>query len=383
MAEVPKVTVIIPSKPGDSLSNPLEALGHCGYPTDRLEILHATGFHPSVQRNQAAREATGDVLYFLDSDAAPAVPSDAFPDGTLRHLTGFFSDRMDTASHPARLPHPPRMAGGPSWTPPTDSRFQQAAGWMFSSFFGGGAIRSRYASIGSTRPAGQHELILCNLMMDRQAFLDLGGFNERLYPNEENDLIVRFLRSGGQAFYVPEAGIWRSQRSTPWKFLTQVFTYGRGRAEQTKVLPSSLSPMAPVAAGIALYLILLPVWLTAGWLTAGRFGVAALLFPGALYGMTIFLASLLIGIRSRSHDMVWRTLPLFILGHAGYGAGFLAGLSGLAHGKKPVSTESVRIERVHLERSISISSDPAPRKQRSDNNIKDGDAQTPTSCFSG
>jgi hypothetical protein len=240
------------------------------------------------------------------------------------------------------------MAGGPSWTPSTDSGFQRAVGWMFGSLFGGGAIRARYASVGHTRPAGQHELILCNLMMDRKAFLDLGGFDERLYPNEENDLIVRFIQAGGQAWYVPEAGVWRSQRPTLRRFLVQVFTYGRGRAEQTRIRPSSLSPMAPAAAVFALYLLSLPAWLVVGWQAAGWAGAATVFLPGAIHALLSSAASLQIGLRSGAPTLALRAFPLFALNHAGYGIGFLAGLAGWAHGRKPDASDEVRIERINL-----------------------------------
>jgi hypothetical protein len=241
------------------------------------------------------------------------------------------------------------MAGGPSWTPPSDSPFQQAVGRMFGSLFGGGAIRARYASVGPERRAGQHELILCNLMMDRKAFLDLGGFDERLYPNEENDLIVRFQKAGGEAWYVPEAGVWRSQRPTLRLFLRQVFTYGRGRAEQTRVLPSSLSPMAPAAAAFALYLGLLPVWVAAGWLALDRIGLGAVLLPGMAHALLSLVASVRIGVQSGSPGTALRAFPLFALNHAGYGIGFLAGLTGWARGRTPSTSESVLIEQIALD----------------------------------
>lgn len=337
----PKISVIIPSRPGESVPLPLRALRAGACPPDRLEILHATGCHPSAQRNRAARAATGEILYFLDSDAAPATSPEASGQDTMSRLAACFAPDPDGAL-------PRLIAGGPSWTPPSDSPFQRAAGLVFASPFGGGAVRARYASIGRTRPAGQHELILCNMMIDRRSFLDLGGFDERLYPNEENDLIVRFLRSGGSALYVPEAGAWRSQRPTLRAFCRQVFTYGRGRAEQTRLRPSSLSPMAPAAAALTLYLLAFPALAAGGTRFWGARGVLFALAPAALYALGLAAAGIHTAIRAGAPSMVLRTLPLFAINHIGYGLGFLAGLLGLARGRPAGSSEPVRIERIPL-----------------------------------
>lgn len=325
-----KISVILPSRPEEDVSRAVEALRETGFPPDRLEILHVTGRHPSVQRNLAAREATGDVLYFLDNDAAPGAPSDFCPAGALATLAALFD-----GTAVSRL-----MAGGPSWTPPTDSPLQQAIGLVFASAVGGGAVRARYASVGKTRPAGQHELILCNLMMERASFLELGGFDERLYPNEENDLIVRFLKSGGRALYVPEAGVWRSQRSTLRAFTRQVFTYGRGRAEQTRVNPASLTFMAPAAAGLALYLIGLPLIALAGGLLGGPTGLVLSLAPAIGYILMLCIAGSLCSLTAGKPELARRTVPLFLINHVGYGLGFVAGLLGLAKGRPPKEADA-------------------------------------------
>jgi len=44
-------------------------------------------------------------------------------------------------------------------------------------------------------------LILCNLVAPQGTLLKLGGFNEALYPNEENALMDEMQKQGGKLLY--------------------------------------------------------------------------------------------------------------------------------------------------------------------------------------
>ena len=338
--ERPRISVIVPSRPDEDVSACLAALARTEYPADRIEVFHVTGDHPSVQRNRCAEQARGEVLYFLDSDSRIHPPSGpGARDDTLSRLADALAGARGTAPHDGRgadlsnhlSGH--RIAGGPSLTPPDDSPLQQAIGLVFGSAFGTGAIRARYRPLGAMRESNQLEIILCNLMMDREAFLALGGFNERLYPNEENELMDRFQRGGGRILYVPEAGVWRSQRRTWRAFVRQVFTYGRGRADQTRVNPKSLSPVLLIAAAFAVYValllplsVLLAAW--GPWLPAGARAIAAIALwgPLALHGAAVVAASVAACAASGRWSALARLPALFVVNHLGYGIGFIAGM---------------------------------------------------------
>jgi GT2 family glycosyltransferase len=194
----------------------LESLKKVDYPADLFEILVAEGSQPSKQRNRAAAVASGDIIYFLDDDSMVA------PD-FLRRTERHYADPAVAA------------VGGPSLTPKTDTLLQKAHGLSLASLFGGGGVRNRYRQTGATRATGDHELILCNLSIRREVFLEFGGLDERLYPNEENELMERILRTGLLLIHDPELAVYRSQRPTFRAFIRQLFTYGRGRAEQTLI----------------------------------------------------------------------------------------------------------------------------------------------------
>jgi GT2 family glycosyltransferase len=90
----------------------------------------------------------------------------------------------------------------------------------------------RYSSKGEKRKATEAELILCNLSIRRNIFEANGGFNERLFPNEENEFLQRLKENGYSLIYEPEAKVFRYPEKSLFRFLKHIFNYGRGRSEQ-------------------------------------------------------------------------------------------------------------------------------------------------------
>jgi succinoglycan biosynthesis protein ExoA len=128
----------------------------------------------------------------------------------------------------------------------------------FASVFGGGGMRNRYRQSGVIRMSGDRELILCNLSFRREPFLAHGGFDERLYPNEENELLERVRRDGGRLIHDPDLSVFRSQRPSLKAFCRQLFSYGRGRGEQT-ILSGVVKPITFIPPLFLIYLLLLPL----------------------------------------------------------------------------------------------------------------------------
>ena len=234
---MPTFSFIIPVKPGGRV-RALEALRRVGEQDHPYEVLIAEGTRPSRQRNQAAQQSRGDILYFLDDDSR--VDADC-----LAQCAAAFAE--------------PGVAvvGGPSLTPEDDTPLQQLFGAALSSPFGAGGVRNRYRSAGVPRATTERELILCNLAIRRDAFLTSGGLDERLYPNEENELLDRIHAGGATLMHIPALRVTRSQRPTLGAFCRQMFSYGRGRGQQTRIAgPGSLTGFIPLA--FLAYLALLP-----------------------------------------------------------------------------------------------------------------------------
>jgi cellulose synthase/poly-beta-1,6-N-acetylglucosamine synthase-like glycosyltransferase len=221
--KLPLVSIIIPVKPGGYVKA-LNSVKLLDYPRDRMEVFIAEGCQPSRQRNEAAKEASGEILYFLDDDSCPHSYN-------LRRLAGHFA-KSDVA-----------VAGGPSITPDSDSFIQHCFSDIFTSLFGGGGVRNRYRKAGLARETTEKELILCNLAFRAGLFNEMGGLNERLYPNEENELMARLHHKDYRLIYDPEIFAFRSHRKRLYDFIKQNFRYGRGRMEQTILYPKSFSFM--------------------------------------------------------------------------------------------------------------------------------------------
>ena len=305
-------SIIIPVKPGGYVAA-CEHLKKIMPDDPGYEILLAEGRAPSRQRNLAASEAGGDVLYFLDDDSLIS------PENLALCSAGM--------SDPAVA-----VVGGPSLTPAGDSRLQQLFGYALASAFGSGAVGNRYRACGKIRETTDKELILCNLAVRRSVFAGLGGFNERLYPNEENEFLERVTSAGFTLLHDPSMLVYRSQRRTLKAFIRQMFSYGRGRGQQTLITSSySLTSFIPLF--FDLYLVIALICIK----------YVLLLVPLVVYLTAAFASSLIALLRTG------RLFSLFLIGiyplmHIVNGAGLLW---GLVIGKpEPLGDGSIRIRRI-------------------------------------
>lgn len=290
----PLVSIIIPTKPGKRVSA-LECVKWLDYPLDRLEVFISEGMQPSRQRNEAVKAAKGDILYFLDDDSC------AIPD-VLKKIVRHFEDEKVA------------VVGGPSITPEGDTLIQKSFGAALGSLFGGFSIRNRYRRAGKARVSSENELILCNLAFRKSYFVEEGGLNEKLYPNEENELMNKLNKKGYRLIHDPDAYVLRSQRRT-WKaFMKQMLNYGRGRAEQTIAGPYSFNPSHLVPTLFLLYLLSLLFFQNIFYL-----------LPLACY----LLANLSYSAYSASEQKEWRFLyalpPVYLFMHICYGTGMIWG----------------------------------------------------------
>jgi cellulose synthase/poly-beta-1,6-N-acetylglucosamine synthase-like glycosyltransferase len=291
---LPSVTVIIAARPDQAEIKAVVSTRALDYPPDKLEIIVARGRQPSVQRNAAMRAAHGELIYFLDDDSVTQLDN-------LRRAVRHFDDRNVW------------IVGGPNLCPPDAPALEQVFALVMRSWLAFGSSRARYASVGALRESSEKELILCNLVVRRDVMLRLGGFNEALYPNEENALMDKIQHQGGKLLYDPGFVVYRQPRRTLKAFAKMLMNYGRGRAEQFREHPTTGSVLNFAPPLFCLYLIALPF--------LGRIG----LIPLAFYALALLAQTAVLMARGGILRSLY-ALPLMVLTHLVYGIGFWRGL---------------------------------------------------------
>jgi len=300
---VPSVTVLIAARPEQAEIKAVIASRALDYPADKLQIIVARGKQPSIQRNAGIKAARGELIYFLDDDSVPQSDN-------LRRTVTHFSD-SDV-----------KMVGGPNCCPADAPRLEQVFALVLGSWLAFGPSRARYTSVGDKRETSEKEIILCNLLARRDVLLQLGGFNEALYPNEENALMDEVQKGGGKLIYDPEFVVYRRPRASLWAFGKMLRTYGRGRAEQFRLHPTAGSALNFVPPLFCLYLGLLVVLLLVPVPAQFRMVILA---PLVLYGLVV-LAQVIVLAANHGVARSFLTIPLIVLSHVLYGLGFWHGL---------------------------------------------------------
>lgn len=299
----PKISIILPRRSQDSAEQAIQTVLQSDYPQEQLEILEVIGENPSRQRNRAAAAASGDILYFLDNDSI-VTPR------LFSRIVQYYQENHNLAG-----------VGGPNLTPATDSFLQHSFGQALASRFAHFSMSARYKSTGRLRETDEKELILCNLSVRRDVFLQEGGLNEAMYPNEENELITRLIKKGHRFLYDPDAVVYRSRRTRIRGFIRQFLHYGKGRAQQMLIEGfswKSLLFLAPL--GFLVYFLCIILW------SSFRLPPCWIFLPGVVYGALSLFSAIRIAYQEKQSWFL-PILPLwFLTMHLAYGAGFVHGL---------------------------------------------------------
>lgn len=250
---------------------------------------------PGAARNLLVERARGDLLLFLDDDAALR------PDA-LRRL-----DDLATA-HPEA-----DVFGGPNDTPPGGSRFQAVQGAVLASLMGSGPVRRRYGAHPATH-ADERFFILCNLAVRRSVMVP---FATELICAEENAVLAELAASGVVMYYDPELVAYHERRPTLRGFLAQMHKYGRGRGQVIAMRPRELRPSFVAPSALLAHLVALP-------LLAALVGPVAAIplvgYLGAVGFNAIWIAGTL-----RAAWALPAACALTVLLHVWYGVGVVRG----------------------------------------------------------
>jgi len=302
---------IIISKSKGKATNSLLALQNVIRPCD--EILFATGDHPSKQRNEASLIATKKYLYFLDDDSELSENSLILMIETINSFNF------------------PEVVGGPAIYNFPKTKFHYSIQNVLGSFFGLAFSCSRYNSVGTTRSSTEKELILCNLCVRRDFFLETGGFHNALFPNEENEFLKR-IKDKCQILYNPSIVVKRTTTFNFMSFTIKIFNYGSGRCKHFIKRPTHFNLLYLIPSLFLFYCLALP------FVSAPEFKILIKIY------LLIVITSSLFSFMKNPSSSLFFTLMLFITSHLAYGAGFLFQLLGF---KNRIHTQTIFIEKIH------------------------------------
>lgn len=172
---------------------------------------------PAAARNQGWRDASGDVVVFLDDDCVPT-------EGWLEELLAHFVDYSVVAVAPRVIAPSSSTALGryEEFRSPLDLGERPAPV----------VAGSRVSYVPSAA-----------LAVRRNALVELDGFDESLRFGEDVDLVWRLERAGGMVRYEPAAVVEHPARRTLGAFVMQRFGYGTSAAPLARRHPGALAPL--------------------------------------------------------------------------------------------------------------------------------------------
>jgi len=264
---------------------------------DKTRIIPSGAVGPAEKRDMAIEYAQGEIFAFIDDDAYPR------PDWLLNAVRELEPDDVGAV-------------GGPAVTAPDDDFKRQAGGKVFESILCSGKYTYRF------RPGKRQEdddIPSVNLLVKREVFEEVGGFDSSYYPGEDTKLCLDIVhKAGKKIIYNPDVFVYHHRRPLFMAHIKQAAGYARHRGYFAKKLPQTslriqyFIPslfMLCVLAGPVLCVFFPVLW----WVYAS----AALLY--------FFLALISIKDTASVKLRIFAAAGIFVT-HIAYGLNFIRGL---------------------------------------------------------
>ncbi|MFC1607747.1 glycosyltransferase [Candidatus Latescibacterota bacterium] len=191
-------------------------------PDASIRVIPTGKVRPAEKRDRGAREATGEIVAIIDDDAYPCRE---WLSRALRHF-----DDPDVAA-----------VGGPGVTPPDDNLRQKISGWIYESPMVSGGFTYRYRP-GAMRDVDDYPT--SSLLIRREDFLAVGGFDTGYWPGEDTILCLKLTRQlGKRIVYDPDVLVHHHRREIFGGHLRQIKSYALHRGFFVRKFPeTSLKP---------------------------------------------------------------------------------------------------------------------------------------------
>lgn len=266
----------------------------------KIRVIPTGPVGPAEKRDIGAEHACGDVLAFIDDDAYP------HPEW-LKNAGKYFNSEVVAV-------------GGPGVTPDSDSLSQKVSGYIFESLIGGGGMTYRYKP-GSFQEVDDYPS--CNLLIKRDIFKQLGGFDTNFWPGEDTKLCLDLTKKlKKKMVYAPDVVVYHHRRMLFNPHLQQVWRYATHRGHFARILPDT-----SLRAHYFLPSILF-VGILVGWLPSVMSHIWFILYVFGLflYGAAVILTAFVGSVELRSFSAFPLIIAGIIMTHFCYGIGFLKGL---------------------------------------------------------
>ena len=185
----------------DGGDQPLDGLVRVFARSLQLTLLRQENTGPAAARNLGAHHARGDRLAFVDDDCRPE------PEWLATLLAAADDDGR-----------PALMLGGDTPNLLHDNPYSAASQGIQDIVYRHYNADHRRARFFASN----------NMLVSRDAFLALGGFDPSFRTSEDRDLCDRWRQAGHPMVYLPAARVGHAHPLTLWSFCRQHFGYGRG-----------------------------------------------------------------------------------------------------------------------------------------------------------
>ncbi len=248
---------------------------------------------PAMKRNMGVKEAKGEIVAFIDDDVYPAKD-------WLKEAVRNFTDPEVAA------------VGGPAVTPDKDDVMQKASGLIYSSKLVSGEYTYRYIK-GARKEV--EDFPSCNLIVRKNTFEQLGGFNTSFWPGEDTALCLEITKKlGKKIIYEPDALVYHHRRRLFKEHLKQVSSYAKHRGYFVKRFSQTSKKFS--------YFV--PSIFTAGVIIGGIVSVFSP-FIRIIY-ITILALYLVLVVEETIRLRNFLIMPGIMLTHLAYGIFFIRGL---------------------------------------------------------
>lgn len=251
-------------------------------------------------RNYGFERSKGDFLIVFDSDVL--VPND------------YLAIVKEVITHQGL-----DAFGGPDAAHESFSAFQKAISYCMTSPFTTGGIR------GNKRHVGQFHPRSFNMGISRDVWNQTQGF-KLSRRSEDIEFSIRMINLGYKVELIPEAFVYHKRRTNIRQFFKQIFGFGMGRIEISRLYPAELKMVhaLPAVFTVAVLLLLLFNFIKLLFPTSllffgylARFGDLLL----SVYFLLLFFHALVV---TKSFKVSLLAIPTAFVQLFAYGLGFLS-----------------------------------------------------------